>query len=55
MDEILNELAADEDIGDILDQEGTTEDEGIGLNLEDEIFHDIQPFDYALEVELEQF
>ena len=43
VDELLNELAANEDIGDILDQEGTTEDEGIGLNLEDEIFHDIQP------------
>ena len=51
IDEILDELAADEDIGAVLDQGLTGEDEGIGLNLEDEIFHDIQPFDFELEIE----
>ena len=51
IDEILDELAADEDIGPVLDQGLTGEDEGIGLNLEDEIFHDIQPFDFELEIE----
>ena len=51
IDHILNEMLADEDLHDILQEPVIHEDEGIGLNLEDEIYHDIQPFDYELEVE----
>ena len=51
IDDILNEMLADEDLHNTLQEPVIHEDEGIGLNLEDEIYHDIQPFDYELEVE----
>ena len=50
IDEIINEMLRDEDLHDILEAP-LPEDEGIELNLEDEIYHDIQPFDFELEVE----
>ena len=49
VDAIINELMQDEAIRNVLDSE--TEDEGIGINLFDEIAFDIEPFDYELEVE----
>ena len=55
IEQILDEMAADRDIGDILDQPNPQEDEGIELNLVDEIYDDIQPLDYTLEVELGEF
>ena len=55
VDELLNELAANRDIGDIVEPEAAHEDEGIELNIYDEIYNDIQPLDYALEVEPGEF
>ena len=51
LDEILDEMLADEDLNNILMEPNPVEDEGIELNLLDEIYHDIEPFDYELEVE----
>ena len=51
IDQILDEMAADQDIRNMLDQPNPQEDEGIELNLLDEIYDDIQPLDYTLEVE----
>ena len=51
IDEILDEMLADEDLNNILMEPNPVEDEGIELNLLDEIYHDIEPFDYELEVE----
>ena len=55
IDEILDEMLADEDLNNILLEPNPTEDEGIELNLLDEIYEDIQPFDYELEVEANEF
>ena len=55
IDELLNEMAANPNIGDILEQQETQEDKGIELNLYDEVCEDIQPLDYTLEVELGEF
>ena len=55
INEVINDLEQDEVIRDMMDQyvqpQYEIEDEGIGLNLEDEIIYDIEPFDYALKVE----
>ena len=51
IDDILNEMLADEDLYNILQEPTIHEDEGIELNFEDEIYNDIQPFDYELEIE----
>ena len=53
VNEIFDELQEDRDLRDVL--EGGNEDEGIGLNYFDEIEMDIQPFNYALEVEANVF
>ena len=50
IDGIINELIANEDINNVLQQPGPPEDEGIELNPSDEILGDIEPFDYTLEV-----
>ena len=55
IDDILNEMMADEDLGNFLQEPNPVEDEGIELNLLDEIYHDIEPFDYELEVEANGF
>ena len=49
IDDIVNELMLDEELRDALN--GENEDEGIGINVFDEIEFDIEPFDYELEVE----
>ena len=51
--EIFDELQEDRDLRDVL--EGANEDEGIGLNYFDEVEMDIQPFNYTLEVETNDF
>ena len=51
--EILNELQEDRDLRDVL--EGGNEDEGIGLNYFDDVEMGIQPFNYTLEVETNNF
>ena len=53
VDEMVNEMINDDMLREVLNTGGPQDDEGIGLNLEDEI--DIEPFDFALEVELETF
>ena len=55
IDEILDEMMANEDMRNVLEQPNPTEDEGIELNLLDEIYEDIEPLDYALEVEPSEF
>ena len=51
IDAIMNELIQDELIRDMLDPGNDIElDEGIELNMTDEIYNDIEPFDFALEV-----
>ena len=55
IDDILNEMFLDEDLGAILQEPNTTEDEGIELNIEDELFHHIEPFDYQLDIEPNEF
>ena len=53
IDGIMNELLQDELIRGVLDPGNDIElDEGIELNILDEIYQDIEPFDYDLEVEL---
>ena len=51
IENLLNEIEAYPDIGDIIGPEESNEDEGIELNIEDEIHGDIEPLDYMLEVE----
>ena len=51
VDDILNEMMVNEDIRNILEQPDPTVDEGIELNIFDEIEFDIEPFDFDLEVE----
>ena len=51
IDDILDEMALDEDLADLLQEPNPVEDEGIGLNLLDKIYYDIEPFDFELEVE----
>ena len=48
IDAIMNQLLNDQDLGNML---GNEVDEGIELNVMDEIEFDIEPFDYELEVE----
>ena len=55
IDQILDEMAVDEDMRNMLDQQNPPEDEGIELNLLDEIYDDIEPLDYTLEVEPDEF
>ena len=50
IDNIINQLEADEDIRDILAQPYPVGDEGISLDPFEEIHGDIHEFDYALEV-----
>ena len=52
IDEILAEIIANDRPRDIFEAREPPEDEGIELNIEDEIHGDIEPFDFALEVEL---
>ena len=54
-DAIIDEILANEDLVNIMEQPNSNEDEGIELNLLDEIYGDIESFDYALEVEPFQF
>ena len=49
VDDIINEILENEHIRNILER--PEEDEGIGLNVFDEIEFDIEPFDFAAEVE----
>ena len=49
LDDLVNEMMRDEQLGPLLNLE-TQDDEGIELNLKDEIDYD--PFDFRLEVEL---
>ena len=51
IDDILDEMISNEDLRNLLEQPNSTEDEGIELNLLDEIYEDIEPFDSELEVE----
>ena len=53
IDSIINELQVDQDLQALFERTGanTTEDEGIELNVYDELEMDIKPFDYNLEVE----
>ena len=51
IEELLNEIEAYPDIGDVIGPQETNEDEGIELNIEDEIYGDIEPLDYMLDVE----
>ena len=51
VDDILNEIMINEDVRNILEQPDPTVDEGIELNILDEIEFDIEPFDFDLEVE----
>ena len=48
-DDIINELVQDEAVRNMFQQ--SAEDEGIGLNVFDEIEFDIEPFDFDVEVE----
>ena len=50
VDNIINELVMNEDVRDILEQPNPTEDEGIELNPFEELYGDIEEFDYTLEV-----
>ena len=49
IDQIVNELMLEGEVRDALESEN--EDEGIGINVLDEIAFDIEPFDYELEVD----
>ena len=49
VDAIINQLMEDEQLGDLV--EDKNEDEGIELNIYNELNDDIEPFDYTLEVE----
>ena len=49
--DILDELAENNDMRNFLEQPVFPEDEGIGLNIFDEIEFDIEPFDYNIDVE----
>ena len=64
INEIINDLEENDAVRNILDaavddavrdmfddEQDQNEDEGIGLNLEEEIFFDIEPFDFELEVQ----
>ena len=51
IEQIINELELNEDLYNVLNDEplhDLADDEGIGLNLEDEI---VEPFDFAIEVD----
>ena len=50
IDDLINELIANQGVPEIMEQ--PVEDVGIELNLADEVYSDIGPPDYALEVEL---
>ena len=52
VDDIVNEMMANEDIRNTLDQPDPNADEGIELNILDEIEFDIEPFDFDVEVDL---
>ena len=53
VDDIINELLENHELRDFLEQADidVLQDEGIELNVHDEIEMDIEPFDYNLEVE----
>ena len=51
VDELVNQMIIDEELREILNAEPYN-DEGIELNIEDELGLDIEDFDYRLEVEL---
>ena len=51
INDIINELVMNEDVRNILEQPNSTEDEGIELNPFEELYGDIEEFDYTLEVE----
>ena len=50
VDELVNQMELDDQLRQLLDSE--PDDEGIDLNIFDELAMDIEPFDYHLEVEL---
>ena len=51
VDQIVNQMALDDELRALLESE-PEDDEGIELNIHDELGIDIEPFDYRLEVEL---
>ena len=51
VDQIVNQMALDDELRALLESE-PEDDEGIELNIHDELEIDIEPFDYRLEVEL---
>ena len=51
IDQIVNELMQEEELRGVLERENDDDDEGIEISVWDEIALDIEPFDYALEVE----
>ena len=50
LDQLVNELNREDELRDLMNIEDPNDDEGIELNVFDEI--DVEPFDYRLEVEL---
>ena len=51
VDQLVNQMALDDELRALLDSE-PEDDEGIELNIHDELEMDIEPFDFRLEVEL---
>ena len=51
VDDIVDQMMMNEDLRNILEQPQPAVDEGIELNIFDEIEFDIEPLDYSLEVE----
>ena len=50
LDQLVNELNREDELRDLMNIEDPNDDEGIELNVFDEL--DVEPFDYHLEVEL---
>lgn len=51
INQIVEELQQEDEINEVLNENDDNNDEGIELNIEDEIYMDIEPFDYSLEVD----